>query len=348
MFLIAFGTRPEFNKLKPIVEKMEEMKIPYRLVCTGQHKELLSSDSIPYERLTENFHTRSYKSENRLDSIVESTIWHSFGLFDSEYSKHNKIEYVIVQGDTTSAFAFALCAFHRKIPVIHIEAGMRSDNVNPYPEEFNRRAISAIASYHFCPTDIERTNLVVEGIRGTKYVVGNSGLDNIVDIKGKTSYQDKVIITMHRRENQSRIVEWFEALEALAIENPEYEFIFPMHPSPKIQEHKYIFEYVKVVEPMNHDDFVDLLKDVSCVITDSGGVQEESTFLGKKVFCCRKVEDSERKEDELTTFVREPYELLDLFSVEKNKFHLYKNYHCPYGEGNTAQKICEILEKMVV
>ena len=199
MLLISFGTRPEWIKIKPIIDKIDGA-IPYKILFTGQHTSLVEE----YLKDTFIFNVVG-AGDNRLDSIVCSLL-NKNALFDD-------ITHVLVQGDTTSAFAVALAAFHRKIPVIHLEAGLRTfDTDNPYPEEFNRTAISALADIHLCPTDTSASNVLsMVGHNSKIYVTGNTVLDNLVGLEPTTS--DIVLVTMHRRENHAQMHEWFRAIK---------------------------------------------------------------------------------------------------------------------------------------
>lgn len=334
--LIGFGTRPEWLKLKPLITLLKEKgDVPFEVVFTGQH-----ADFDEYEGFEVTVLESQPSLTERLDNIVGEVLIES-----CDKDIFEGITHVLVQGDTTSAFALALAAFHRKIPVLHLEAGMRSkQNYTPFPEEFNRRAIGVMASYHFCPTKREYHNLANEGVDGNKYIVGNTSLDNLVDLE--TSYTNKVLITIHRRENHENIREWFEAFEELALFFSGYEFIFPMHLNPTIQEFRNDFTQVKVMEPLEHKEFLNLLKDCSAVITDSGGVQEESVFLGKKVFVCRDVFASERVMDYSSTFISKPSALFDCFKEEIGQFRTYEHVKCPYGDGDTSNKVYHILRQL--
>ncbi len=327
MLLVCYGTRPEWIKIKPIIKKIDGV-IPFRLLFTGQHTSLL--DRVPYE------HTKLVikNGPNRLDSIVAS-IMNNEEMFED-------IDSVLVQGDTTSVFAIALAAFHRKIRVIHLEAGLRTyDKLNPYPEEFNRRSVSCLADVHLCPTAEAAFNLKKESTCGKIFLVGNTVLDNLTDTE--TSYENKIVVTLHRRENHEIMDEWFRALNALAAAYQEYEFILPIHPNPNVLKHRHLLTNVNVVEPMEHKDFVGLLASCRFLITDSGGLQEESAFLRKKCIVCRKT--SERVEGmgvfsvlcETPGMLREAFEWIDADYIPD------ENQPCPYGDGQSADKIFKIL-----
>ena len=328
MLLITFGTRPEWIKIRPIIDKLHG-KINYRLICTGQHNDLLDSSVNNYNI---EYLDICVFGKNRLDNIVISILDRSEYIFKDS-------SYVMVQGDTTSAFAIALAAFHRKIPIIHLEAGLRSWDINnPYPEEFNRVAISNIASIHLCPTVDNYYNL--RSIVGKKYVVGNTVLDCLVNIE--PSIGDFVLVTLHRRENIDIMDKWFEAIENIA-NNSNLRFIIPMHPNPDIQKHKNIFKKVEVINPLGHDEFVDMLSKCAMVITDSGGIQEESAFLKKKSIVCRQTTERQEGEYIFSHLCHDPSRLRSIF--DKIKIELVNN-SCPYGDGYASDKILKILETL--
>tara|TARA_B100000989_G_scaffold47307_1_gene30762 strand:- start:1943 stop:2929 length:987 start_codon:yes stop_codon:yes gene_type:complete len=324
MILISFGTRPEFIKIKPLIKAFAG-KIPFKLLFTGQHVDLLSDVEGDIHKLT------IEDGSNRLDSIV-SSMMNNDAIFEG-------VDAVLVQGDTTSVFAVALAAFHRRIKIIHLEAGLRTFNKDhPYPEEFNRRAVSVMADIHLSPTELCTDNLLKERVDGKVFTVGNTVLDNLVDIEPE--YTNKIVITMHRRENHHIIPEWFAAFDRLAIDNPQYEFIIPLHPNPNVQKHKDLLKHVKVVEPMQYTEFIQLLSQARLVITDSGGLQEESSFFNKKCIVCR--EATERVEGMGTfAFMSSPdrvendfYSMIDDCIPEDT---------CPYGDGYSAERITNIL-----
>ena len=299
MILMAFGTRPEYIKIKPLIEEMEG-RIPFKLLFTGQHVDLLANvedqDVIRLE---------IQDGPNRLDSIV-SSIMNQDHIFEG-------IDAVLVQGDTTSVFAIALAAFHRRIKVIHLEAGLRTyDKGNPYPEEFNRQAVSRIADIHLCPTPDSAFNLARELVRGSIYVVGNTVLDNLVHLE--PTRDNTVIVTMHRRENHDKMAEWFEALDNIAKTfYHEYRFILPIHPNPNVQKHRHLLKYVEVIDPVPYDEFLEMLASCSYVITDSGGLQEETAFLGKRSIVCREVTERPEGLGDFSVLCGEPEDLLTSF-----------------------------------
>jgi UDP-N-acetylglucosamine 2-epimerase (non-hydrolysing) len=325
--LICFGTRPEWLKVKPLIDSMNKKE--YKLLFTGQHEDLLKDVRVDFTvSIEETFrHTR-------LDSIMIGCM---------EHFPNYKFSGVLVQGDTASAFACALAAYHRGIKIYYMEAGLRSyDLENPYPEEGYRQMIARLADINFAPTQLSADNLTVERVKGIVHIVGNTVLDNLMKYE-KGIYGDTILVTMHRRENHHWLDEWFREINALAILYPNLKFILPIHPNPNVQKWKHLLHNVDVVEPLSHDETINILRDCKLVITDSGGLQEEGSFFNKKVIVCRKT--TERPEGIQTGHLymcEEPTKLKQLFGeLEKNS---YICEPCPYGDGKAAEKIKKILD----
>ena len=331
MILLSFGTRPEWIKIKPLLDKMDG-NIPYRLLFTGQHVDLLSKVGKDKDLVK----LEIKDGPNRLDSIV-SSVMNLEEIFED-------ITSVLVQGDTTSAFSIALASFHRRIKVIHLEAGLRTyDKNQPYPEEFNRQAISRIADVHLCPTDLSKIFLNNEKTEGRIEVVGNTVLDNLRGTE--TEYDNKVVVTMHRRENHEIIDQWFEEINKIAESNKNLEFIIPLHPNPNVQKHKHLLKNLKIVEPMEYNEFIKLLAKTRLVITDSGGLQEETSFLKKKCIVCRKKTERVEGVGTFAFMCLEPQELEGIFN-KVNDDHIPVG-DCPYGDGYASEKVFEVLRDEV-
>jgi UDP-N-acetylglucosamine 2-epimerase (non-hydrolysing) len=324
MILICFGTRPEYIKVKSLIEHLPNKKICF----TGQHPDLLQDIQVDY-KLQINSTT-----ENRLNEIVINIMKHT-NIFEN-------IEYVLVQGDTTTAFAIAISAFHNNKKVIHLEAGLRTNNIeDPFPEEANRQIISRLAKIHLCPTESNKQNLLNEGINESKiFVVGNTGLDNID--KSNCVYDNKVLITLHRRNNLPIMGKWFMTLEKIAIDHPEIEFILPIHPNPEIQKHAHLLKHVKIIPPKSHSELIEIMKKTKCIISDSGGIQEEASFLNKKIIICRV--DTERPEvlEHHGTLCKTPEELPEIFEYVNANYIV--NERCPFGDGFAYKKINTIID----
>ena len=320
--LICFGTRPEWLKVKPLLNEIDN----YKLLFTGQHKDLLKDIKVDYR-------IEIGDKTNRLDQIISDCLMQfPEGDFD-----------VLVHGDTVSAFACALAAFSRKLRIIHLEAGLRTyDLKQPFPEEGYRQMISRIADVNFPPTSISAQNLFNEKTDGMSYVVGNSVLDNLIDYKDDCEYTDKVLVTLHRWENHHWMDEWFTELNEVAKKYSNIEFTIPLHHNPAVRKHKHLLTDVNIVPALPHDEMLKLMSKCKFIISDSGGLQEEGAFLNKKVIVCRDV--TERPEGIYTghlTLCKTPSDLME--TVDKvNRDYIIKK-DSPYGKGDTAKRVKRIL-----
>jgi len=322
--LLCFGTRPEWLKIKPLVKLMDRSE--YKLLFTGQHTDLLKDVEVNYKITISN-------NSNRLDSIISDCMLQF---------PNGDFRGVLVQGDTGSAFGCAVAAFNRKLRIYYLEAGLRSGNLqHPYPEEGYRQMIARIANVNFAPTELSSDNLKGEKVHGETFIVGNSVLDNLTDL-GECTTENLILVTLHRRENLHWMSEWFTEIEKLAVSNPQFKFVLPIHPNPKIREHRPLLRNVTVVEPMEHKYLINTLRKSVLVISDSGGLQEEGTFFNKKVIVCRKTtERPEGLETGHLHMCETPKDLSDLFGkLIKNP---YIRTSCPYGDGYTSKKVLKIL-----
>lgn len=321
MLLIAYGTRPEYIKLKPVIEKLT---IPYKVLFTGQHADIVPQDIADIEIKTHSHHI------NRLDCIVLNVL-STPGIWEGT-------DAVMVQGDTTSAFAVALAAFHRNIPIYHLEAGLTTGNMkDPYPEEFNRTTIDSICDVGFLiigkPYSAPLPSFGV-------VISGQTSLDRLDGMK--TSYGEDVICTLHRREKRGEIKEWFSAINHLALRYSYLNFVLPLHPSIK-NNYSTILTNVNVCNPMSLDVFTEKLANARFVITDSGGVQEEACFLQKRAFICRQC--TERVEDIGINSVLcgKPSELVESFDLYIDDYKLDND--CPYWFGNASDIVARTLNE---
>lgn len=322
MILICFGTRPEWLKVKPLIRLMSREE--YKLLFTGQHPDLLKDVEVDYQiKIKEN--------KNRLDQLISDCL---LQFPEGDFTS------VLVQGDTVSAFACAVAAFNRQLKIFYLEAGLRSYNMqHPYPEEAYRQMISRIADVNFAPTNLSLTNLVLkEKVSGRSHVTGNTVLDNLVPYRELCKYGNKVLVTLHRRENHPIMQDWFVELDKLALNNPELEFILPIHPNPNVQKHRGILKHVKVIEPLDHESLLKVLIECKLVISDSGGLQEEGSFFNKKIIVCRTTtERPEALETGHLHLCSTPAELPGLFDSLKNNYYIESK--CPYGDGKAALRI---------
>jgi len=330
MILVCFGTRPEWLKIKPVLDLLDRGE--YKLLFTGQHTSLVDSVDFDYTIYVGT-------SADRLNQVIADCL--------SQFPPTEGVKAILVQGDTASAYGCALAGFNRRIPVVHLEAGLRSFSLDhPYPEEGYRQMISRIATVNLAPTDLSKTNLTLEGVLGSNVVVGNTVLDNLVNRNFKPTYQNKVLVTLHRRENHFMIKQWFSEIEKLAQRYPDLEFILPIHPNPNVHAHKGLLTKVKVVEPLPHEELLSILANCRLVISDSGGIQEEASFLGKKVIVCRNF--TERPEGIGSGHLHmctSPDLIGGMFDSLINDYKI--NTPCPYGDGHSAPRVVERLRLLV-
>ena len=327
MLLITYGTRPEYIKVKPLIDKFKGI-IPYKVLFTGQHMDIAPKDADYQLEIIDDGH--------RLDSIITSML--------NKNHVWEGITYVLVQGDTTSALAIALAGMNRGVKVIHLEAGLRTfDYENPFPEEYNRQIISRISTINLCPTELNYQNLVDEKCVGENHIVGNTVLDNI---KGTPiTYNNQILVTLHRRENHHNLHEWFGELNKLAKDNSEFEFIIPLHPNPNVQKHRELLTNFKIVNPLSHSEMIDLISKCRFIISDSGGIQEEASFLKKKVIVCRKITERSETIGKSSFICNEPSDLNNLFYSIKDDY--ISDVECPYGDGDSSTHILNILKDKI-
>ncbi|MHA7219784.1 non-hydrolyzing UDP-N-acetylglucosamine 2-epimerase [Arthrobacter sp. MDT1-48-3] len=304
-----FGTRPEAIKMAPIVKALKESgSLECVVTVTGQHREMLDQVLRLFD-IEPDHDLNILRSGQTLAGIMTRTIDGLDALFAT-----TRPDAVVVQGDTTTSTAAAIAAFYRGIPVVHVEAGLRSgDLFSPFPEEANRKITSQIASLHLAPTAASKQNLLDEGIvAGDVVVTGNSVIDALLDTVGKdiaftdsgleqlaTSGKQILLATTHRRENQGEIMRGMgRALARLADSEPDLAIVLPAHKNPVVREA--ILPAIEaranvlVTEPLAYGEFTRLLSLAHIVLTDSGGVQEEAPSLGKPVLVMR--ENTERPE----------------------------------------------------
>jgi UDP-N-acetylglucosamine 2-epimerase len=329
MILICYGTRPEFIKVKPLIDGMKGRGIKFKTLFTGQHKDII-------DEFTPDYSLEIPELDNRLNSVLSSGL---------DFKFTEDITHVLIQGDTTSVVSMGMSAFNNGIKIIHLEAGLRTyDFGNPYPEEANRQLISRISDINLCPTELNRQNLITERAKGEHYVVGNTVLDNLVDYKKDCEYTNKVLITLHRRENHEQIEEYFEILDRIADSYPKLYFILPIHPNPNVQKHRHLLNNIKVVDPMNHSDLLKTLVKCKFVITDSGGIQEECSFFNKKVIVCRNITERPESVDIHSFMCKEPKDLYEMVSDINDDYRV--DEPCPYGDGNSTEKILDIIKEL--
>ena len=279
--LITYGTRPEIIKLNPVLLELDKRGLSFKTVFTGQHQELYDDvkDLLPKP----DYHL-SIMQENQTLTNIMSAISSRFG----EILIDEAPDLLIVQGDTSTVAISALIAFYERIPVGHVEAGLRTyDLSSPFPEEGNRQIVSRLAKYNWAPTKLAAKQLKEEKVHNI-IVTGNTIVDACNNFNYPIAYENKVLITLHRRENFGiKMEKIFNEIELLALKHAELEFIFPMHPNPNVQKLKPILIHVNVIDTLGYSKMMKLLASVKFVISDSGGIQEECATFNKKVLVCR-------------------------------------------------------------
>lgn len=325
--LAIYGTRPEYLKIKPVII---QSKGSIRTCFIKQHTNIIDFGKSDFTIEIDN------TCENRLNNI--------FSQIFLKAEKHiSQFDAILIQGDTATVAASALAAYHLKKKIIYLESGLRTyDLDNPYPEEGYRQMVSRIADLNLCPTKLSAKNLKNEKTKGKIYIVGNTSLDNLISYKNQSNYNNKVLITLHRNENLPIIKNWLSEIDKIAEKNKDLQFIYPVHPNPIIKAEADNCKYINKIDPLQHLELINLLKDCKFVITDSGGIQEEACFLNKKIIVCRKT--TERPEGIYSGHIylcQKPEELEHHFLKINNDFLISKK--CPYGNGKSSKKILKIL-----
>jgi UDP-N-acetylglucosamine 2-epimerase (non-hydrolysing) len=365
--LAIFGTRPEAIKFAPLLKliKNKYNKVRLRIIITGQHDELLI-DVLNSFSIIPDYNLRIMKDNQGLFEIAESLFLRLEKIFKKE-----KPSLVLVQGDTSTAFISCLASFYFKIPVAHIEAGLRTyDKYHPFPEEMHRRLIDVLSDIHFVPSYLAKNNLIKEGIpKGNIFMVGNTVIDALLEILPRLekkpraeifkniNFRKKIlVVTIHRRENFGFPLENIcKAIRSLAQSEKDIEIVWPVHPNPNVKSKVYSmlnnFKNVHLIKPLRYLDFIYLIKNSYLILTDSGGLQEEAPYLKKPVLVLRKKTD--RPETSRAGVSRvigintdKIYRsTLDLLKNKAKYKKMIKNIQ-PYGKGNASLKIIKIILKL--
>lgn len=327
--LICYSTRPEYLKVKPIIEAAKG-KVNFSTLWVGQHTDICDFGKPDFF-----IELKPIQGLDRLNNIASE-------IFRRAPEIINDFTHVLVQGDTSGVLNVALAAKWLKKEVIMVESGLRSFNKkSPFPEELNRILVSHIADYHFCPTNVSVSNLKPEGIVKNVFQVGNTVLDNLKDVE--SYYGDKVLCTIHRAENVPIIEKIFKKLDEVAAQYPELEFVIPLHPNPRILAASEMFKNVTPLSALEHKELIEIMRQSRFIITDSGGCAEESSFLKKKCIVLR--EYTERPEGiESGHFILCP----KISELDLKVKEVYNNYMIdetsPFGDGLAAERIIEILK----
>ncbi|AEI08942.1 UDP-N-acetylglucosamine 2-epimerase [Corynebacterium resistens DSM 45100] len=314
--MTVYGTRPEAIKIAPVVRLLEsDERFTSIVVCTGQHKEILNQVNQMFG-INPDHNLNLMKHAQSLNTILSRAIAGLDDIIDAE-----KPDIVLVQGDTATAVAGAIAGFNRRAKIVHLEAGLRTGNIrSPFPEEANRKLITQIAELHLAPTSKAKSNLVAENVDPeTVVITGNTVIDAFLEAaQWPTEFQNTqlaslddsgreiIVVTAHRRENLLSLDNVGGAVQTLAGEYPEINFVMPLHPNPRVRDAvmPYVSELknVLVTEPLPYDQFTRLQSRAKLILTDSGGIQEEAPSLGKPVLVMRS--NTERPEAVLAGTVK--------------------------------------------
>jgi len=342
MITIIFGTRPEYLKIKPIVRALKQHQLSYLLIHISQHEHI---DINPEDHPITYIQLEPHDSMSRLcllSTEIMSKLDHIL----------NNTSYLMVQGDTATAFFSALSAFHKQIPIFHLEAGLRTyDLQNPFPEEAYRSMISRIATYHLCPDQRASDNLISEKITKNVYTVGNTILDLIQSYQFTPTIGKDVLITIHRRENWNSLLHILENINHIALNNSHLQFTWILHPNPSIRNQ--ISEYrqshnialnLLFSDPLSHYEMATKMASAPFLITDSGGIQEEASFLGKHCYVIRKTTERDAIPPIYITLVPNIDKLNDIIS--SSTYMLLPPCEV-YGNGTTSEQFIQIYNQVV-
>ena len=364
--LFVFGTRPEVIKLAPVILEMKKYPDKYRvIVCNTEQQKELSNQTLAYFGLQADINLDCMR-ENQTLAEVQSRILTSL---DKVFAD-NKVDATIVQGDTMTVLCGALASFYRKIPVFHVEAGLRSyDIYEPFPEEVMRQMTSRVAELHFAPTEKNKAALLKEDIVESKvFVTGNTVIDALFCLSEQTMAQAKcffnaenievddklVLITVHRRENHGeRIDRILDAIQCLVKTYPDHNFVIPVHPNPNVKCKVYSklgeFENVHLLKPLDYPYLVYLMKNAKLILTDSGGIQEEAPSFGCPTLVMRyETERQEGIDAGVSVLVGADYDKIVSLSSEilsKDRVSTRLTAQNPYGIGDSAQTIERIIDE---
>jgi UDP-N-acetylglucosamine 2-epimerase (non-hydrolysing) len=356
--LTVIGTRPEAIKLSPILMEISKSKHFKNKICvTRQHTDLLDPFLLNLG-IRVDYQFENYENKGSLHHSAANILKQFAKIFEK-----SKPDLVIVQGDTTTAFASALAAFYSHIKVAHVEAGLRTGNIySPWPEESHRCLIDQLSSYFFAPTLKAKNKLISDGIDSKKiWVVGNTSIDALRLKRNSSlkltvdSKKRMIIVTVHRRENHGKpLKEICRALRFIAKNFSDVKILFFLHPNPLVcnpaVEMLSGIDNIDLMEPLDHSSFIKLLDESVFVITDSGGIQEEATFMGKPALVVRNTTEREEGIQKMTARLigTRSDDIIacckDLLENKKTLKDMSK-IHFPYGKGYAAKRIVNILEK---
>lgn len=359
--MLVFGTRPEAIKMCPLVNELKSRENLETIVCvTGQHRQMLDQVLNAFH-VVPDYDLSIMKDKQTLFDVTTSILNRIKDVLEKENP-----DVVLVHGDTSTTFVTALACFYLHIPVGHVEAGLRTYNIeSPFPEEFNRQAVSIIARYNFAPTELSKANLVREGKDpSTIFVTGNTAIDAL-----KTTVRDDfthpvldwakdsrlIVLTAHRRENLGEPMHhMFRAIKRLVEETPDVKVVYPIHMNPVVRDTaREVFgdhERFRIIEPLEVLDFHNILARSYLILTDSGGIQEEAPSLGKPVLVMR--DTTERPEGikagtlKLVGTQEETiYQAFKTLLTNQEAYDQMSKASNPYGDGFACRRIADILSE---
>lgn len=363
--LFVFGTRPEVIKLAPVILELKKYPDRYRVIlCNTEQQKELSNQTLSYFNLKADINLDCMRPNQSLLEVQARILTSLDKVF-----KDNNIDATIVQGDTMTVLCGTLASFYNKIPVFHVEAGLRSyDIYEPFPEEVMRQMTSRVAELHFAPTEKNKRALLKEDIADNKiHVTGNTVIDALFCLSDKTMdmakdfyasqnipIDDKVVlITAHRRENHGeRIDRIIDAIEFLANNFQDHHFVIPVHPNPNVKDKIYSrlekYSNVYLLKPLDYPYLVYLMKNAKLILTDSGGIQEEAPSFGCPTLVMRyETERQEGIDAGVSVLVGAEYQKIVSLSSEiltKSRPESRLKAQNPYGTGNAAETIEHVIK----
>ena len=359
--MVVFGTRPEAIKMAPVINELRKVKdIETVVAVTAQHREMLDQVLYLFD-IKPDHDLNLMKKEQDLFSITEGVLEGIRPIIEEE-----KPDLVLVHGDTTTTFAAALAAFYCRIPVGHVEAGLRTRNkYSPFPEEMNRSLTGKLAELHFAPTDTSRENLLAEATAMFKiWVTGNTVIDALLqtvkpdyqfgpEFAGINFSKRLLLVTTHRRENWGNPMrEIYRALIDLTDRFPDTEVIFPVHKNPIVRDTAFEMlgnrQRIHLMEPLDYEPFTQLINTSYLVLTDSGGMQEEAPSLGKPVLVLRDTtERPEALQAGTVKLVGAVYQKImdeaSLLLSDSSEYEKMARAINPYGDGKAARRIAKVI-----
>ena len=359
--MVVFGTRPEAIKMCPLVKELKaRQNLDVTLCVTGQHRQMLDQVLEAFD-VHPDYDLSIMKDKQTLFDVTVNILERIKSVLEEV-----RPDVVLVHGDTSTTFVTALACYYMQIPVGHVEAGLRTYNIySPYPEEFNRQAVSIIAKFNFSPTELSLQNLLREGKdESTIYVTGNTAIDALkTTVKEDYTHLELewadgkrlIIITAHRRENLGEPMHhMFRAIRRIIDEHPDVCAIYPIHMNPVVreaaEEELGDCDRVHIIEPLDVLDFHNFIARSYMILTDSGGIQEEAPSLGKPVLVMR--DTTERPEGIAAgtlklvgTNEEVIYSAFKKLIEDKNEYDKMSRASNPYGDGHACERIADILEE---